>query len=648
MKKNIQTLFILFTISAGNAIADTGISDSPPFSINLVSVASPCAGFADSLVFPLDLRFVKPGGTTNCTNSPLFYLNLSGINRGSSDSDSFSFDWLANSQPYQGPLRPLPYCPVGDHLQQYDSVNNRWIAPLTFPAVGESVVVLNFGWNSNANDNTFLDLASAISNRIPGIYIYTWDWSNFSDNPKGDANPNEKSIEQDFALLIECIGYATPRFLLCIFRDGPLKKELIKARDNAANEGVRLGNSLYAHGISPDWHKIHMIGSSYGGVVSAVAAQTLNSKSCARVQQVTTLDTPSIYIHAVKEYIKAESAQRVEVLYYDWLSNLLKGATGGPIKGNASNVLNLKLNSDFCPECSILNSPHILHFFVSYWYWQSIIDSNSSCENEQYGFGWSVTLDPNSWHWNDWILGNKEEYAESQGCLIQSSEQVKEDFFAASKEMDNFNSAASWITNSPQRAQLVVDGWNSSVKLTTGQGQQLQGGKYAFAKMDLLTDANVSYIYKEVNIPSEADQIALDVRFSEASEGDILTISIGNDILLIIDPCTAGISETYHTYYASVSDYEGQSAIIQIALSSSGIGQTVALIDNLRFTELTLVEDITGDKVVDEADLMVFADNWLIVGCNFRENCDGADIDRDNKVDFLDFSRLATYWLESL
>ena len=69
--------------------------------------------------------------------------------------------------------------------------------------------------------------------------------------------------------------------------------------------------------------------------------------------------------------------------------------------------------------------------------------------------------------------------------------------------------------------------------------------------------------------------------------------------------------------------------------------------NNLRFTILTLVEDITGDKTIDYADLSVLAQNWLTVGCNFRNNCDGADINGDNKVDFADFALLAAYWLES-
>ncbi len=53
------------------------------------------------------------------------------------------------------------------------------------------------------------------------------------------------------------------------------------------------------------------------------------------------------------------------------------------------------------------------------------------------------------------------------------------------------------------------------------------------------------------------------------------------------------------------------------------------------------------DMALDYADLLILAQNWLTVGCNVRNNCDGADINRDNKVDFADFARLAVYWLES-
>jgi len=592
---------------------------------------------ADSPQFYVNLLTERGAPSFDSSDSPTFALDLLGIRRVWADSDSFSFDWLANSQPSQGPLRPPPSCPPDDLLEQYDSVNNRWIAASTFPAIGQSVIVLNFGWNSEPN--TLLDLASAISNRIPGIYIYTWDWSYFPNDTKGDANPNDKSTSEDFALIKECL-IPIVRYE-CLFVDGKFRDELMKTKTNAAKHGVRLGDSLLAHGIRPDLHKIHLIGSSYGGVVCAEAAKML-AKSGSKVQQITTLDTPAVYVHAVKEYIEPEFAERVEVLYYDWHTCLAGGGTGGPVKTNESNVFNLKLNPHHYP----LPSDFPLHFRVSDWYEESIINSNSICENE-YGFGWSVSLNPTGWHWDDWPLGNEEETRDGKGCLTSIVDLIAEDVMkAGDKVKDTFDSAKTFFGNN---ALLIIDKIkNSSVKLFPPEEvQQSQYEIFTFAKMDLLTDTNDSYIYKEVNIPPGSDEIALDVRFSAVGEGDKLTVSVGDEILIVIDAYASGVSDIYQTYYASVSDYAGQTAIVQIALRLSGTGQTVALIDNLRFTQLTLVEDITGDKVIDTVDLEVLADNWLVVGCDYREHCEGADIDRNNKVDFTDFARLASYWLES-
>lgn len=641
----LLSVAVILFCATGLSYSEYGWSDSGPFTGYFLSFPPEGpVGWGDSDNFPVWLLSIPESGTNGWQDIGLS-LDLRNIDRTWADSDSFSFDCLSNSQPVNWPPRLPPPFSVVDLLEQYDSANDRWVSPvLSCPSAGQPVIVLNHGWNSSTE--TLLSLARAISNRIPGIHIYAWHWGE-GEHEVSPANPNGKSTGDDFKNWSDCVE-SFGGALKCLVGDIPLKNELLKSMTNAVTNGDRLGDSLFAHGIRPNLHKIHLIGSSFGGVVSAVAAQTLSAKKCGKVQQITTLDTPALIFPNAVKYIEPQSAERVEVLYYDWVAHHLKGAFGGALKTNASNVLNFELNPSFCLECSIFNYPHILHFFVSDWYKDSIINSNSICENE-YGFGWSVSLNPTGWHWDDWPLGNKEETTDGEGCLTHSTERVTEDFFAADKKVDNFNSAASWISNGPQAAQLVLDGqWNSAVNLLlSGSRQQLQGEKLTFAKMDLLTDSNDSYIYKEVNIPAGTDLVALDVRFSAAGEGDKLTLSVGDEILIVVDACAVGVSETYQTYYASVSGYAGQTAIVQIALRALGTGQTVALVDNLRFTTLTLVEDVTGDKAVDYADLSVLAQNWLIVGCNFRNNCDGADIDRDNKVDFADFARLASYWLES-
>jgi pimeloyl-ACP methyl ester carboxylesterase len=621
-------LWLLITPCA--ARADIAFSESSQFQANLRQTSSRSLSYRDSADFSIE-AFV--------------------IARTYADANSFSFDWLANSQPMAGPtIPPLPY-DCEDLLVQYNSSTNQWGTPsLSCPSPGQPVIVLNHGWNSSTD--TLLDLAEEISNRIPGIYIYSWHWGE-GEHKVSPANPNGKSTLVDFAEFLDCFN-PFGGVKKCLAGDNSLENELIESMTNAAKQGICLGESLLAHGIRPDLHKIHLIGHSYGGVVCAKAAETLWSRTGSRVKQITTLDTPALYFPYAIDYVKPESAERVEVFYYNWNGiawiddttptvGLAMGALGGPLNSSASNILNFELNPWYYR--SITDFP--LHFRAGDWYKESIGLSALNCEDEPYGFGWSVSLNTTSWQWNDWPLGNENETMGGKGCPTPLAELIAEDVMkAADKVKDTFDSAKTWVGN---KANLVIDGVrNSAVQLfLPGSGQQSQDGKFAVAKMDLLSDTNDAYIYKEVNIPPGTDEIALDVRFSAVGEGDKLTLSVGDEILIVIDPCAAGVSDAYQTYYASVSDYAGQTAIVQIALRPSGTGQSVALVDNLRFTTLTLVEDITGDKAVDYADLSVLAQNWLVVGCNFRNNCDGADIDRDNKVDFVDFARLASYWLES-
>jgi len=171
--------------------------------------------------------------------------------------------------------------------------------------------------------------------------------------------------------------------------------------------------------------------------------------------------------------------------------------------------------------------------------------------------------------------------------------------------------------------------------------------KLGFGTLDEGTDPNVAYIYKDINVPPDAEHVFFDYRFISYNPGDTLSLSIDNNTPLVIDAEVEGLSQNYKASSpVYIGDYAGQTITLQISLRSTGATPAQVYIDNLRFTSVTLTEDIDGDKAVDYADLSILAENWLIVGCNFREHCEGADIDRDNKVDFADFARLATYWLE--
>ncbi|MDD5134580.1 MAG: hypothetical protein PHP01_04120 [Phycisphaerae bacterium] len=54
--------------------------------------------------------------------------------------------------------------------------------------------------------------------------------------------------------------------------------------------------------------------------------------------------------------------------------------------------------------------------------------------------------------------------------------------------------------------------------------------------------------------------------------------------------------------------------------------------------------DIDGNGMVDIYELAVLADNWLDDSCICGDWCEGADFDRNNRVDFVDFALLGKYY----
>jgi hypothetical protein len=656
--KTIFYIFVVLFLLQSNALADYGFGQSASFNVNLLTACTNY-GFGQSASFNVNL--LTTHANYGSANSGRFSVNLLKVQRASADSTDIAFNWLANSQPVLGPFRCPASPPHSDLLEQYNSATNQWVAPFSFPDAGQPVIVLNFGWNSELS--TLLALASAISNRLPGVYIYTWDWANFPSDPTGDANPNEKSTIVDFAsilsILVSAFGGDTMDQILA--GDSALEKELITCMTNAGTQGSLLGNSLFNHGIRPDRQNIHLIGSSFGGVVSAQAAQTLWGRTGSKVKQITTLDTPALYFPYALDYIKPESAERVEVLYYNyhglaWYASdaptigLAMGATGGPLNSSASNILNFQLNPWYYN--SIIYFP--LHFRAVDWYLDSVPATALNCDGNPYGFGWSALLNP--LQCNNWPLGNEGETMGGRGCLTLIAElAVRATTKVVVKAKDEFNSANTWLTDK------FVAAWDeegsSGLYVTTPMllKQNLMSanalseyGKTDFVALDEGVDPNIAYIYKDINVPPDAELVFFDYRFVSYNPGDTLSLSIDDNTPLIIDAQVEGTSQGYKTSLpVYVGDYAGRTITLQFTLRSTGTGSTQLYIDNLRFTALTLADDVTGDKAIDYADLTVLAQNWLVVGCDYRNSCDGADINGDNKVDFADFARLASYWLES-
>ena len=58
--------------------------------------------------------------------------------------------------------------------------------------------------------------------------------------------------------------------------------------------------------------------------------------------------------------------------------------------------------------------------------------------------------------------------------------------------------------------------------------------------------------------------------------------------------------------------------------------------------------DISGDAFVDFNDMEILSINWLVSNCSESEWCDGADIDQNGDVNFVDFAFIAGKWEQVL
>ncbi len=64
----------------------------------------------------------------------------------------------------------------------------------------------------------------------------------------------------------------------------------------------------------------------------------------------------------------------------------------------------------------------------------------------------------------------------------------------------------------------------------------------------------------------------------------------------------------------------------------------------VQFLGYSLNSDINGDCYVDFEDLDIIANYWLHTSCGGIDNCDGADFEPDNNVDFADFGIFGLQW----
>jgi pimeloyl-ACP methyl ester carboxylesterase len=607
------------------------------------SMALGDAHWADSDIFSLNLLSPFPSISvrTAVADSSVFSLNLYSLDRAWADSAAFDFKWFANTNPISAPVVRPDWPQDSPRLLELDAAGN-WQPTTVLPPKGTTIIIVNHGWNDSPFANTIADddiqdLAIRIAAAAPNAKIYSWWWGNGPDTVS-ESNPNGKPGPVDFANLLKYIQSPNPLdptalVTKCILGDKSFHGEINGAWSNSQKHGERLGKLMAAIGLVPRDYPMHMIGHSFGGVVSAKAANYLYKNSYGKVKQLTTIETPALPWPYAIQAVEPDSADRVEVLYYQWLPDILSIGFGGPKLSFADNLFNYHLMPCFYPG--------VLHTNSVEWYIDSI-NSTAACDPAYYGFNWSFAS-PNQ----PAVLptGIKAEDFNNRGCVVDilPVTVVKTVAKAVNKSIDVLDSLASWTGDKVVAAGEWIKGnYTSYATITTSITLAPSDPNMPIPPDG---DDHSAGIGKRFLVPAEADTLSLDVRFRQVSPGDWLTIAFDDKIVLMIDAATEGVSSEFKIYSTAISEYAGKEVLLRVTLESNTSQATIADLNNLRFTEDTITADINEDGVVDVLDLIAMSEYWMGPVYSPDDPSAKADINGDKKIDLLDLAELSDSWL---
>jgi hypothetical protein len=629
---------MMHAIICGSAFADYGYGDSTSFSVNLLTnYGSPNYGSFDS-------------GS--------FGLNLLNVRRVWADSEPFSYDWLSGTNPFVGAPGVCAWHVDAVKLEELDAGGN-WQPITQTPAAGSTLFVLNHGWNDGPNngvgasDDDMSDLARLIHLTIPMAHIYMWHWGD-GDSVKSQANPNGLPGLTDFAAVLNYLNSPNPlipKVTTLFVGNEKFHDEINITWSNAKTNGKNLGKVMKTLGLTPDNYDIHMIGHSFGGVVCAEAAKVINSSNN-KVKQLTTLETPGLPwpLPDAVEAIIPNLAERVEVVYYYWPTDILGVGFGGPAK-SGDNLLNLHIMPCHYPFIGDEVGFAPLHSRAVEWYIDSV-NNSASCTPDYYGFNWSFARTDYNPSWpGELSTGMMAEKMSDLGCIQPwLPERIKDGIVKTAVTVkDGFVSAATWTGKQAVIVGETIAGtFQSSLKITSMTALPLAPMAMGESNIIPLAEGEpdaTAGVYKQMDIPIHAQNLELDIRFTSVVEGHFLAVTIDSNNVLLIDPYVEGISDTFKTYFADVSEYAGKTVTLQIALQGASEEQTEVLIDSLQFTETTLGADVNEDGRVDVLDVIAMSEYWMGPVFTKGDDSDKADVSRDGKINLDDFVMIAENWM---
>jgi len=390
-----------------------------------------------------------------------------------------------------------------------------------------------------------------------------------------------------------------------------------KSPVGAANKADRQGNALAEELLSTlgtDYNeKIHFIGHGLGTLVNRYAVDRVHWKGWhSENTHVTLLDSVEI----------GDWAQRVPIPDKAvWIDNYI--SVFGDLHPEAVNVIlreGMPFNVDMGESTNF-------HRYPCEWYDKSVQNPESS----QMGHLWSFE--------NEGLFG-----APPRGrCYAQTRT-------TGDSEMNL--EVISWLDAKwymgGRTIMIVGQGLQIVYKMIEAPIKYL-GDVIVDVTVDKLAaifrEASSSYMWIPIEIPEGMDLLSFDYRFSGTSDGDYMTVSIGDKQVFALEAeYVNNVPDFTNTSYIDISDFRGKSIELLIAFNSDDISGGVLEVENFRFHCTTVKQDLNIDGRVDFMDYSELGNNWGKLGNVTGDICGPNEIP-DSIVNGYDLEFFSKVWL---
>jgi hypothetical protein len=187
-------------------------------------------------------------------------------------------------------------------------------------------------------------------------------------------------------------------------------------------------------------------------------------------------------------------------------------------------------------------------------------------------------------------------------------------------------------------------------KVTAKLKEVLLGGAASHAMNNLTLDnqnqATSSYLWIPLTIPAGVDLMSFDYKFTNCSDGDYVTISIGDRQVFIMEAKFAPDGQYASSSYIDISGLSGKNVEILIAFNCDDIPGGELDVTNFAFHSTAIPVDLNKDGLVNFKDFASVSQYWEANDCNeINSWCSRCDFDRNGIVDTNDIAAISNHWL---